>query len=199
MAVLAASTNYLMAIRDLLGHVDRIEIPVYQCDSILATLPKGQCDFVAGNPPWTVWDRLPADYRNATKPLWQRYGLFTLGVRLPGMEAARKDILMLMLYAAADSYLKHLGKLGFVMTQTAFQTRGAGDGFRRFRIGADGCPLRVLRVDDMADFHPFEGASNWTSVIILQKGEETRYPVPYYRWSLAAGTVPFSWYFGGTP
>ena len=76
---------------------------------------------------------------------------------------------MLMLYAAADLYLKAAGRLGFVITQTAFQTRGAGDGFRRFRIGADGCPLRVLRVDDLAQFQPFEDASNWTSVIILEK------------------------------
>jgi hypothetical protein len=192
LAALAASTNYLMAIRDLFDGAERIDIPVRQCDSILAPPARwlGQCDFVAGNPPWTVWDRLPADYRNATKPLWERYGLFTLGPTAARHGGGKKDLSMLMLYAAADSYLKEAGKLGFVITQTAFQTRGAGDGFRRFRIGADGCPLRVLRVDDLVQFHPFEDASNWTSVIVLQKGEETRYPVPYYRWSLAAGDCP---------
>ena len=80
---------------------------------------------MAGNPPWTVWDRLPADYRNATKPLWERYGLFTLGAAAARHGGGKKDISMLMLYAAADSYLKAAGKLGFVITQTAFQTRGA--------------------------------------------------------------------------
>jgi hypothetical protein len=193
LAALAASTNYLMAIRDLAGGMARIEVPIHQCDSILAPPARwlGQCDFVAGNPPWTVWDRLPADYRNATKPLWERYGLFTLGAAAARHGGGKKDISMLMLYAAADLYLKAAGKLGFVITQTAFQTRGAGDGFRRFRIGADGCPLRVLRVDALAQFQPFEGASNWTSVIILEKGQETRYPVPYYRWSLAGDCPNF--------
>ena len=35
LAVMAARTNYLIAIRDLIGHVDSVEIPVYLCDSIL--------------------------------------------------------------------------------------------------------------------------------------------------------------------
>lgn len=35
LAVMAARTNYLIAIRDLVGHVDKIEIPVYLCDSIM--------------------------------------------------------------------------------------------------------------------------------------------------------------------
>lgn len=35
LAVMAARTNYLIAIRDLIGHVDKVEIPVYLCDSIL--------------------------------------------------------------------------------------------------------------------------------------------------------------------
>jgi hypothetical protein len=35
LAVMAARTNYLIAIRDLIGHVDKIEIPVYLCDSIM--------------------------------------------------------------------------------------------------------------------------------------------------------------------
>jgi len=35
LAVMASRTNYLIAIRDLIGRVDRIEIPVYLCDSIM--------------------------------------------------------------------------------------------------------------------------------------------------------------------
>jgi hypothetical protein len=35
LAVMAARTNYLIAIRDLVGHVDKIEIPIYLCDSIM--------------------------------------------------------------------------------------------------------------------------------------------------------------------
>mgnify|MGYP001768826467 CR=1 FL=1 len=35
LAVMAARTNYLIAMRDLIGRLDSIEIPVYLCDSIL--------------------------------------------------------------------------------------------------------------------------------------------------------------------
>src|SRR6266540_5149336 len=41
LAVMAARTNYLIAIRDLIGHVDKIEIPVYLCDSILTPAEYG--------------------------------------------------------------------------------------------------------------------------------------------------------------
>jgi hypothetical protein len=35
LAVMAARTNYLIAIRDLVGYSDAVEIPVYLCDAIL--------------------------------------------------------------------------------------------------------------------------------------------------------------------
>ena len=35
LAVMAARTNYLIAIRDLIGHLDKVEIPVYLCDSVM--------------------------------------------------------------------------------------------------------------------------------------------------------------------
>ena len=35
LAVMAARTNYLIAIRDLIGRLDKVEIPVYLCDSIM--------------------------------------------------------------------------------------------------------------------------------------------------------------------
>lgn len=41
LAVMAARTNYLIAIRDLVGHVDRIEIPIYLCDSIMTPSEHG--------------------------------------------------------------------------------------------------------------------------------------------------------------
>ena len=41
LAVMAARTNYLIAIRDLLGHVDKVEIPVYLCDSVVTAAEYG--------------------------------------------------------------------------------------------------------------------------------------------------------------
>jgi hypothetical protein len=86
-----------------------------------------------------------------------------------------------MTYVAIDSYLEKSGKLGFVITQSVFKTVGAGQGFRRFTLG-DGTPLGVLAVDDMTVLQPFEGASNRTSIVVLEKGRPTRYPVTYNLW-----------------
>jgi hypothetical protein len=40
-AVMAARTNYLIALRDLIGHVDEVEIPIYLCDSIVTPTEYG--------------------------------------------------------------------------------------------------------------------------------------------------------------
>jgi len=41
LAVMAARTNYLIAIRDLIGRVDKVEIPVYLCDSVVTPAEYG--------------------------------------------------------------------------------------------------------------------------------------------------------------
>ncbi len=46
LAVMAARTNYLVAIKDLIRHVDHIEMPVYLCDSIMTPAEYG--DLFAG-------------------------------------------------------------------------------------------------------------------------------------------------------
>lgn len=187
LAVLTARANYLLAVRDLLPRSGGVEIPVYQADSILGRPDGldariGRFDYVVGNPPWIAWDDLAPVDREATKPLWQRYGLFTLSGRDARHGGAKKDLSVLMIYAAADRYLKDSGRLGMVVTQSVFQTRGAGDGFRRLRLGAEGPWLSVVRVDDLVACRPFDAAANWTATVVLEKGRPTVYPVPYVRW-----------------
>jgi len=150
----------------------------------------GKVDLVVGNPPWVNWESLSDEYRQATRALWQRYGLFSLKGQAARLGGGKKDLSMLMLYASADNYLKDGGSLGFVITQTVFKTKGAGDGFRRFRLG-DGAPLGVRRALDLVTLQPFEGASNQTAVVVLDKGRETTYPVPYVTWrKTATGRIP---------
>jgi hypothetical protein len=196
LAAITSRANYLLALADLLPPAASQEtplaaspdIPVHVCDSILdgpgpAVIGEG-FDYVVGNPPWIAWDNLPQDYRQATRPLWQQYGLFSLGAREARHGGGKKDLAMLMLYVAADRYLRAGGRLGMVVTQTVFQTRGAGDGFRRFRLGPHGPWLGVLRVDDLVAMRPFD-AANWSSTLVLEKGRPTQYPVPYVKWSAA--------------
>jgi hypothetical protein len=144
----------------------------------------GQFDYVAGNPPWVNWESLADEYRDATRELWQNYGLFSLKGHAARLGGGKKDVAMLMLYAAMDSYLREGGKLGFVITETVFKTKGAGDGFRRFRLG-EGAHLKVLSAHDLVELQPFEGASNRTATVALQKGEETEYPASYTLWRKA--------------
>lgn len=88
---------------------------------------------------------------------------------------------ILFTYVCADAYLRQSGKLGFVITQTLFKSKGGGQGFRRFRIG-DQEYLGVTHVDDMSDLQPFEEAANRTAVLSLEKGLQTHYPVRYSVW-----------------
>ena len=143
-------------------------------------------DYVVGNPPWVNWESLPGDYRQETKPLWVHHGLFPHGGMDTILGKGKKDISMLMSYVAMDNYLKDRGRLGFVITQSVFKTAGAGQGFRRFRLGS-GTPVAVILVDDLADLKPFEGASNRTAIVVLERGRATTYPVPYSHWYKPGG------------
>jgi hypothetical protein len=148
-----------------------------------APLTVGQFDYIVGNPPWVNWEHLPDGYRQDIAPIWMGYGLF----QQKGMRAAftKDDISVLMTYVAADKLLKDGGKLGFLITQSVFKSELGGKGFRQFRIPQPNgkfVPLRVLHVDDMVALKPFEGASNRTAVMVLEKVKPTAYPVPYTVW-----------------
>jgi hypothetical protein len=146
-----------------------------------APLFVGKFDYVVGNPPWVNWESLADDYRAITKTLWEDYGLFSLKGQAARLGGGKKDLSMLFTYACLDNYLKQGGKFGFIITQTLFKTKGAGDGFRRFKLG-ERESFKVIQVDDMTELQPFEGATNRTSVTIFQKGQPTSYPVNYWLW-----------------
>ena len=152
-----------------------------------APMVAGKFDFIVGNPPWIRWDYLSQEYRNATLQLWKDYGLFSLKGFQTRLGGGKKDFSMLFVYASADYYLKEDAKLGFLITQEVFKSKGAGEGFRRFRLG-EKTHLRVLKAHDFTSIQPFEGAANKTAAIILKKGEKTEYPVAYYLWSKKKGS-----------
>ncbi|MCL6613571.1 MAG: N-6 DNA methylase [Firmicutes bacterium] len=149
----------------------------------------GRFDYVVGNPPWVNWESLPDQYRASIVGIWHAYGLVPPRGLQAILGSSKMDISALMTYVVADKLLKMEGRLGFVITQSVFKTSGAGQSFRRFCIPLSSpsnngkeIPLRVLHVDDMASLNPFEGATNRTAVMVLEKGRATRYPVPYTLW-----------------
>ncbi len=143
----------------------------------------GIFDFVVGNPPWILWEILSKDYRETTLSLWRDYKLLPLK-KTYGF--SRPDFSMLFVYASADYYLKNGGKLGFLITQEVFKSKGTGEGFRRFQLGDREC-LKVLKAHDLVSIQPFEGAANKTAAIVLKKGEKTQYPISYFIWSKKKG------------
>lgn len=161
-------------------------------------------DLVVGNPPWVNWESLPGrmeadldqgqkpNYRQQIAEVFKRYGLFSLSGSAGRLGGGKKDLSMLFVYACVDHYLKDNGKLAFVITQTVFKTKGAGDGFRRFeyedRSGDGGRKRKVYikpeSVDDLSDFQPFDGATNRTAIFVCRKSKRpTRYPVGYTVWT----------------
>lgn len=292
LAVMAARTNYLIAMKDLVGRVDSVEIPIYLCDSIMTpseyggldawtkngriktkelktsvfnfkipleiaknsqTIAKyadqlefcirngyehtdfitrckseglsitaedlhiilykellkldkenkngvwariiknafaplfcGNFDYIAGNPPWVNWENLPQDYRKLIAPLWQQYNLFRHKGYKAKLGGGKDDISILMTYVSHDSYLKDLGSLGFVITQSVFKSKGGGEGFRNFNYikNSNKFYLEPIHVDDMSLFQPFEGAANRTAVFICKKSKKQfNYPIQYIVWS----------------
>lgn len=146
----------------------------------------GKFDYVVGNPPWIRWGYLSKEYREATLPMWINYGLFSLKGHAARLGGGEKDFSMLFTYAATDYYLKNGAKLGFLITQEVFKSKGAGEGFRRFKLG-DKEQIKVLKAHDLVTVQPFEGAANKTALIILQKGAPSIYPVPYTVWTRKKG------------
>lgn len=289
LAVMAARTNYLIAIRGLIDRLDRIEIPVYLCDSILtpstygglfagetdaakelktaaakflvpveiaqsaadvaryaevleqcvknhyspaefierctaeglpvskqtlhtdlykqlvaldkannngvwariiknsfAPLFIGRVDFIAGNPPWVFWHHLPADYREDIRQLMtEEYRIMAGGQStMKQLGSASKDLSMLFVYVGMHQYLSPEGCLGFVITQTLFQTT-AGNEFRRFDL-PNGGHFACTRVDDFVAVQPFrKSAGNKTAVMYATKGSKTEYPIAYNVYSAA--------------
>jgi len=154
--------------------------------NVFAPMVAYKFDFVVGNPPWIRWRYLSKEYREATLSLWKEYGLFSLKGHAARLGGGEKDFSMLFVYASSDYYLKDGAKLGFLITQEVFKSKGAGEGFRRFQFGEKKY-LKVLKAHDLVSIQPFEGAANKTAAIILKKGEKTKYPVPYTVWTKKKG------------
>jgi len=93
-----------------------------------APILKGGFDYVVGNPPWVNWENLPNEYIEASKKLWEDYGLAKIRGKV-GLGKVKRDLAMLFLARCFDLYLKPGGRLGFLMPFTTFKVQ-AGAGFR---------------------------------------------------------------------
>lgn len=183
LAALSARANYLLALGDLLRHKEGgIKLPVFNADSILAdhedAALREKFDYIVGNPPWVNWENLPPEYREKTRSMWVDYGLFPQQGMDTILGAGKKDLCMLMTYVCADRYLKDGGRLGFVIARSVFKNSGAARGFRSFRLPC-GAPFGPMEAEDLSALKAFSGVSAGASSLVVEKGREVKYPVPY--------------------
>lgn len=143
-----------------------------------ASVAVGQFDLIVGNPPWVRWSKLPDGYRALIKPTCESYRIFSDTPYHGGNEL---DISGVILYATVDKWLKKGGKLAFIITQSHFQAPSS-QGVRRFHLVPSNTPLKVISVDDFQATKPFPKLANKPAVLVLEKGQETVYPVEYRIW-----------------
>jgi hypothetical protein len=97
-------------------------------------------------------------YRQSTAKLWTDYDLFRQKGYKAKLGGAKDDISILMTYVCHDAYLKPSGKLGFVITQSVFKTKGgcmsselSGQVGNRFKRGSGPSELKLRpRMHDAA-------------------------------------------------
>lgn len=150
-------------------------------------------DVVVGNPPWIAWDRLSDEYRDATKERWRERGLFTLSGAAALLGGGKKELAGLLVYETLDRRSRDGGVLAFVVPKSLFQSRGAGNGFRRFGSNPDATrptPFRVLEIDDFSEVPLFTGVSSKFATFCARRGEPTRYPIPVRRWRATDADAP---------
>lgn len=158
--------------------------PIHWLDVVRGDLDRdaiGEFDRVIGNPPWITWDRLSDDYRAEIGDAWRRRRLFAETGMASILGGGKKDLSMLVTLIVADECLAPGGRLGFVVSRSLFSSRAAR-GLRRWTL-AEGTPLKVERVDDVAALRPFRVATPASAVMCLSKGRPTTYPVPFHVWT----------------
>jgi len=138
-------------------------------------------DVIVGNPPWLKWSALPPSYRDTIKEFCVRYGLFSSDKFYGGVES---DVSTMVLYSAAEKWLKQGGTLAMLITRSVFKTESS-EGFRMFRLpGDENIKFKVTEVHDYTSIQPFDDAVNKPTLLVLEKGTvATNYPLPWVQWT----------------
>ena len=139
-------------------------------------------DLVAGNPPWVKWSNLPQSYAEFIKPICDRMNIFSEDSWVGGIQS---DISTVVTYHALERFVAMGGGLAFLITGTVFKNESS-QGFRRWKLRTPNGdePMTVELVEDYAALKPFEGVSNWPTLLhVRRNGEATGYPVRYRKYS----------------
>jgi hypothetical protein len=114
-----------------------------------------------------------------------KYGLFSSDKFYGGIES---DVSTMVLYSAAEKWLRLGGRMSMLMTRSVFKTESS-EGFRMFRLPDDGqVYFNVIDVHDFTKIRPFDSAVNKPTLLTLEKGNEaTSYPLSWFEWNKVNG------------
>jgi hypothetical protein len=150
-----------------------------------APLLMGKFHSVVGNPPWINWESLPEKYRDDTKTLWNSYGLLerTEGASLGKV---KRDMAMLFTVRCLDRYVTEKGRFAFLIPFTTYKSQ-SGAGFRRFLAnglhnGDRNVDCNVTKIHDLVTLYPFEGATNRTSMVAIERDNKSQFPISCTMW-----------------
>jgi len=152
-----------------------------------APMLQGTFDLVIGNPPWVSWETLPEPYRRLNDSQWLQYGLRP-DIPPERRQASRQvpvDLSMLFVARSMDKLLRDGGRLGFVITASAFKSELAGRGFRRRRLPS--ASYRLCHVEDLSRLAVFDHAANQTALMIAVKEANQSFPITVVEWSKGDG------------
>lgn len=133
---------------------------------------------ICGNPPWVKWSHLPPEYAEFIKDRCYDMGVFSDDRWVGGIES---DISTVVTYEAVARWLRPNGRLAFLITGTVFSNESS-QGFRRFRLRHMDVRFGPIVVEDFSRIKPFEGVTNFATLMILERDRETEYPIPYRVW-----------------
>lgn len=152
-------------------------------------LPPGGFDFVVGNPPWLMWDRLEEAERRRLLPILQALGELELTAREFRHGGAKRDLAGIVVRFCAERLTAENGRTAMVIPLSLWGNPAAGRGFRRW-LSAQPHRLRAVAVDDLSAAAVFPGTNRRTAVLYITKGGDGDRAEPvlqYRRWLPARG------------
>jgi hypothetical protein len=144
-----------------------------RCTDFLLAPPQLQADALLGNPPWANFAALPADEKDALKPLFVRHGLVPDRRRLL-LGGSRVDVAALVVAKAVTDHLRPNGNAAFYLPLSLLTGDGAHAGFRQYASFA------VTAVFDFAGVTAFPGVATRYGAILLQRDAVPRWPIPWH-------------------
>lgn len=152
-------------------------------------VPPGGFDFVVGNPPWLMWDRLDDAERRRLLPILNALGELDLTAREFRHGGAKRDLAGLVVRFCAERLTAENGSVAMVIPLSLWGNPAAGRGFRRW-LSAQPDRLRASAVDDLSAAAVFPGTNRRTAVLYIAKGNAGNGAEPvlrYRRWLPAGG------------